>query len=91
MLKTKKISIDPDNPIWTKRDFQRAMHFPAGVSLEEAVEAYRKARGPQRAPKKVAISIRLEPSIVAHFKATGAGWQGRMEQVLLKATKRAAR
>ena len=84
MSKTQKSSIDPDNPIWTKRDFERAMHFPRGTTLDEAVAAFRKARGPQKAPKKIAISIRLEPKIVAHFKKGGAGWQGRMEAALAK-------
>ena len=88
MPKVKKIPIDRDNPVWTKRDFERGMHFPGGVSLDEAVAAFRKARGPQRAPKKIAISIRLEPEIVKHFKASGAGWQGRMEAVLRKAVPR---
>ena len=84
MSKANKIEIDPDNPIWTKKDFQRAMHFPEGATLDEAVAALRKARGPQKAATKVAISIRLEPEIVAHFKKDGAGWQQRMEAVLAK-------
>ena len=84
MSKTPKNSIDPDNPIWTKRDFERAMHFPRGTTIDEAVAAFRQARGPQRAEKKLAISIRLEPEIVAHFKKDGAGWQKRMEAVLAK-------
>ena len=84
MPKQTKTVIDPENPIWTKRDFARAMHFPKGATLDEAVAALRKARGLQKAPKKVAISIRLEPQIVAHFKKGGAGWQGRMEKALLK-------
>ena len=84
MSKINKIEIDPDNPIWTKRDFERAMHFPNGATLDEAVAALRKARGKQLAPKKIAISIRLEPEIVAHFKKDGAGWQQRMEAVLMK-------
>ena len=84
MSKINKIEIDPDNPIWTKRDFERALHFPEGATLAEAAAALRKARGKQLAPKKVAISIRLEPEIVAHFKKDGAGWQKRMEAVLAK-------
>ncbi len=88
MAKKVKIESDPDNPIWTKRDFQRAVHFPKGTNIWDAAEALRKARGPQRAPKKIAISIRLEPEIVNHFKASGAGWQGRMEAVLRKALPR---
>lgn len=82
MSKTKTV-IDPDNPIWTKRDFERSLNVE-GLSLSEATAALRKARGRQRAPKKVAISIRLEPQIVAHFKKDGAGWQKRIEAALLK-------
>lgn len=84
MPKTNKIENDPDNPIWTKRDFERAIHFPKGATLDEAVAALRKARGRQVAPKKIAISIRLEPQIVTHFKKDGVGWQKRIEAALLK-------
>lgn len=83
MSKTTKPEIDPDNPIWTKRDFERALPV-AGMTLAEAAQALRKARGPQKAPKKIAISIRLEPQIVAHFKKGGAGWQQRIEAALMK-------
>ena len=83
MSKTSKLEIDPDNPIWTKRDFERALPVH-GMTLSEAAQALRKARGKQLAPKKIAISIRLEPEIVAHFKKDGAGWQQRMEAVLMK-------
>ncbi len=83
MSKAIKRVIDRDNPIWTKRDFERALPV-SGMTLVEAAQAFRKARGPQKAPKKVAISIRLEPQIVAHFKKGGAGWQRRMEAALLK-------
>ena len=85
MSKIDKIENDPDNPIWTKRDFARATHFPNGATLDEAVAALRNARGPQKVAKKLAISIRLKPEIVAHFKKGGAGWQKRMEEVLAKA------
>ncbi|MCP5184064.1 MAG: BrnA antitoxin family protein [Pseudomonadales bacterium] len=33
---------------------------------------------------KVAISIRLPPDVVARWRASGAGWQTRMAQVLEK-------
>ena len=34
------------------------------------------------------ISFRLDPSIIGAFKATGAGWQGRINDALAKAAKR---
>jgi len=33
----------------------------------------------------VPISIRLSPDVVAHYKATGPGWQTRIDEDLKKA------
>jgi len=41
-----------------------------------------KRRGPQRKPTKQPVSIRLSPEVLAYFKATGKGWQTRVDQVL---------
>lgn len=40
-------------------------------------------RGKQKAPTKQSITIRLSPEVVAAFKATGKGWQSRINQALL--------
>lgn len=39
-------------------------------------------RGPQRNPVKLSVTVRYSPDVLAYFKATGAGWQTRMNQVL---------
>ncbi len=39
-------------------------------------------RGPQRAPTKLPVTVRYNPEVVAYFKATGSGWQTRMNDVL---------
>ena len=39
-------------------------------------------RGPQKAPTKQATTIRLSPEVMAAFKATGAGWQTRIDNAL---------
>jgi uncharacterized protein (DUF4415 family) len=39
-------------------------------------------RGPQKAPKKVPVSIRLSPEVVEGLRATGNGWQGRADEAL---------
>jgi uncharacterized protein (DUF4415 family) len=39
-------------------------------------------RGPQQAPTKVAISIRLSADVAAGLRATGAGWQTRADEAL---------
>ena len=77
--------IDSDNPEWSTADFKKATRLK-GTSLTEAVAVLRRGRGSQVKPKKVAISIRVNPKVLAHFKADGAGWQARMEQVLLKSS-----
>jgi uncharacterized protein (DUF4415 family) len=85
MPKSNSPKPDRENPEWTEADFKKATRLP-GASLGEAVATLRRGRGPQVKPKKVAISIRVNPKIVEHFKAGGAGWQARMEKVLLKAS-----
>ena len=42
----------------------------------------RRVRGPQRQPTKVPVSIRLSPEVVEYFKASGKGWQGRIDEAL---------
>ncbi len=41
-----------------------------------------KPRGPQKAPTKQSTTIRLSPEVMAAFKATGAGWQTRIDAAL---------
>jgi BrnA antitoxin of type II toxin-antitoxin system len=39
-------------------------------------------RGPGKRPPKVAINIRLSPEVLEAFKATGAGWQSKVDGAL---------
>lgn len=39
-------------------------------------------RGPQKSPKKVPTTIRLSPEVMEYFRASGDGWQSRMDGVL---------
>ena len=41
-------------------------------------------RGPQRAPTKQMVSMRLDRLVVDHFKAEGPHWQTRVNDALLK-------
>lgn len=72
---------DRENPEWTREDFASAMTFDQLPSrLREKLASRR--RGPQKAPKKVPVSIRLSPDVVAAFRASGAGWQSRVDDIL---------
>jgi uncharacterized protein (DUF4415 family) len=39
-------------------------------------------RGSQKAPTKVAITLRYSPEVVKYFKETGKGWQTRVDEAL---------
>lgn len=73
---------DPDNPEWTADDFTRAQ--PASDLPAHIRAAFPKTRGPQKAPTKVPVSIRLSPEVLEHFKAGGPGWQSRIDEALRK-------
>jgi uncharacterized protein (DUF4415 family) len=64
---------------WTEEDFKRAVPF-SGLpeSLRNTLSS--RQRGPQKAPVKERISIRLSPEVVASFRATG--WQTRLDAAL---------
>jgi uncharacterized protein (DUF4415 family) len=51
-------------------------------------ESIRRSRGrPAVEQPKRQISLRLDPDVIDAFKATGKGWQGRINDVLRKAVK----
>ena len=56
------------------------------AAVRAAVAAKRKPgqRGPQQAPTKQLVSVRFSPEVLQYFKATGAGWQTRMNDVLME-------
>ena len=46
---------------------------------------------PKSENKKLLISVRYSPEVVAYFKSTGEGWQSRMDGVLRKYVERHSR
>lgn len=77
------IARDPDNPELTAEDFARMR--PAAEVAPHIVERYRRTRGKQAAPTKVHLNVRLDADIVAHLRASGKGWQTRLNDTLRKA------
>ena len=45
-------------------------------------------RGPQQTPTKHQVTLRLDRDVLEHFKATGSGWQTRLNAALRAAIKR---
>jgi uncharacterized protein (DUF4415 family) len=78
------IAQDPDNPEWTEEMFAQAR--PAVEVLgPKMVAALMRRRGPQKAPVKVAVNLRLDADVVATLRAGGRGWQTRVNEILRKA------
>jgi uncharacterized protein (DUF4415 family) len=58
----------------------------------KAMVPMRSLRGrPKSDSKKLLISVRYSPEVVAYFKATGEGWQSRMDSVLREYVERQSR
>jgi uncharacterized protein (DUF4415 family) len=77
----KQIAADPDAPELT--DEQLAHGKPFAEAFPELMESISRARGrPHSDNPKVPVTIRLDRDVVEKFKATGRGWQGRMNEAL---------
>ena len=76
----KGINSDPEAYELTEDNFKKMR--PASEALPHIVESYRAMRGRQKKPTKLPTTIRLSPEVVDYFKATGKGWQTRMDAVL---------
>jgi len=61
---------DPDNFLKTDEELAQAIIHRPGI------------RGPQKAPTKKSIAIRLSQDVVENFKSTGSGWQSRIDDAL---------
>ena len=67
-------AIDRDNPPWREE-----MLGPAVL---------RRGRGPQRSPTKMSTTVRLDADVLEYFRATGPGYQTRINEALRQAMKR---
>ena len=74
------IARDQDSPELGQDWFQGAR--PATEVVPRVVERWRRTRGKQKAPTKEAISIRLDQDVLAHYRASGRGWQSRINEAL---------
>ena len=75
---------DEDIPEMTTTDFRRAKRV--AEFMPELIHAAKRARGrPRIATPKAHVSLRLDPEIIAAFKAEGPGWQRRINAVLARA------
>ena len=76
---------DPDNPPLDVRYWKKAR--PATEARPDLVARHRAGRGPQKAPTKQLVSLRIDRDVLEHFRATGPGWQGRINKALRQVAK----
>ena len=81
-MSNKPVVFDDDNPEWTKEDFARAKPLAEFPELQAALE---KKGGRPAGSNKEQIALRVDKDVVQHFRASGAGWQSRMNEALRKA------
>jgi uncharacterized protein (DUF4415 family) len=83
----RQIAEDPDNPELTAEEFARARPAREVLPPEffEAVKRLPGQRGPQKAPTKEFVSLRLDRKVVEHFKKDGEGWRARINEALKRA------
>jgi len=88
------IVFDDDNPEWTAEDFARAT--PAADLPPNLRAAFpntgRRGRPPgsTKAAAKRLVALRLDPDVLADFKAGDPGWQSRINEALRNSPARKA-
>ncbi|RTL47686.1 MAG: hypothetical protein EKK40_18925 [Bradyrhizobiaceae bacterium] len=73
-----------DNPEWTEKDFARVKPF--SEVFPDLAKTIR-GRGPQKAPTKEPVSIRLSQDVLKYYRSQGPGWQTKVDETLRKAAK----
>ena len=60
---------------------------PFAEALPELAASIRRGRGPNKAPTKKLVSLRLSGQVIEKYKAGGPGWQSRIDQDLRRINK----
>jgi len=74
--------VDPDDAPHLDREWFERAEIREGDRL---IRPARTVRRPKKASPKEAVSIRLDADVLAHFRATGPGWQSRINDALRRA------
>ena len=83
------IPYEPEDGPYDPNDAEAARAWLAQADLIRGVKVVRRGkRGPQKAPTKTLVSLRLSPDVINHFKATGRGWQTRIDSTLMESIRK---
>jgi len=81
-MATRLPKIDEDGEVGDLSVVDAAAFRPAAEVLPTTLLKKIGLRGPQKAPVKERITIRLSPDVVQTFRATGDGWQSKIDAAL---------
>ncbi len=85
------IPYEPGDGPYDPNDAEATRAFFAQADLIRKGKVVRRGkRGPQKAPTKKLVSLRLSPEVIDHFRSTGPGWQTRIDSTLLKSIRKRA-
>lgn len=65
----------------SKVDWSKAV-VTSGGGVAATMTALRRTRGPNKRPAKEQVAIRLDPEVVGALRASGPGWQTRVNAAL---------
>jgi uncharacterized protein (DUF4415 family) len=82
---TKKDWDDVQSPELSAEGIAKAKPF--AEALPELAASIRRGRGPNKAPTKKLVSLRLSGQVIEAYKAKGPGWQSRIDQDLRRLNK----
>lgn len=86
-----------DDAEWMEEMFARAKRGdkagPPGLvaALRQARRTRSRERGPQKAPTKQLVSLRLSRAMLEVYRSTGPGWQARIDADLQRSARRIRR
>jgi uncharacterized protein (DUF4415 family) len=83
----KSIPYSPEDGPYDPNDAAAVDAYWDHATIIHKGKVVRRGRGPQKAPTKQRITIRLSSEVVEHFRASGKGWQNRVDEALAKLVK----
>jgi uncharacterized protein (DUF4415 family) len=85
------IAKDPDNPEWTDEDWSRARPAAEVLPPELYAALTKRSRGrPKAEAPKQKVTMRLDADVIEGLRATGPGWQVRVNDALRRLIRRRA-
>lgn len=83
-MKNQLLLTDADGEVrkLTEEDFKNAVPFSALPDSLQTTLRGLNGRGKQQSPTKVSTTVRFDREVLDAFRATGHGWQKRMNDVL---------